>query len=101
MLGEAIRDSASFDEAFCRRVEQQIWAYAGPVSEACNARLRPPAAHVAELLLASAQHKAIADAYANTFNQPDAFWEILSSPERAAAFLKQYGWRGISTARAA
>jgi hypothetical protein len=89
VLGEAIRDGDGFDEAFCQRVEQQIWAYAGPVAEACNARLRPPAAHVAELLVAAAHHKAIADAYANAFNRPDAFWEILSSPERTAAFLKE------------
>ncbi len=102
VLGEAIRDSATFDEAFCRRVEQQIWSYARPVAEACNARLRPPTAHVAELMVAAAHHKPIADAYANGFNRPDAFWEILSSPERTAAFLKQYGWRGIpAAARAA
>jgi 2-polyprenyl-6-methoxyphenol hydroxylase-like FAD-dependent oxidoreductase len=98
VLGEAIRDGDAFDEAFCRRVEQQIWAYAGPVSQACNARLRPPAAHVAELMVAAAHHKAIADAYVNAFNQPDAFWEILSSPERTGAFLEEYGWRGIPVA---
>jgi hypothetical protein len=102
VLGEAIRNSDAFDEAFCRRVEQRIWSYARPVAEACNARLRPPAAHVAELMVAAAHHKAIADAYANGFNQPDAFWEILSSPERTAAFLKQHAWWGIgATARAA
>jgi 2-polyprenyl-6-methoxyphenol hydroxylase-like FAD-dependent oxidoreductase len=102
VLGEAIRDSASFDEAFCKRVEQQILTYAGPVAEACNARLRPPAAHVAELLVAAARHKAIANAYADGFNQPDAFWNMLSSPERTTAFLKQYGWPDIpAAARAA
>jgi len=102
VLGEAIRDGDTFDETFCRRVEQQIWSYAGPVAEACNARLRPPAAHVAELLVAAAHHKAIADAHANAFNRPDAFWEILSSPERTAAFLRQFGWQGLpAAARAA
>jgi hypothetical protein len=95
VLGEAIRDSGTFDEAFCRRVEQQIWAYARPVTEACNARLRPSAAHAIELLVAASHEKAIADAHANGFNHPDYFWEILSSPERTAAFLKQHGWRGM------
>src|SRR6185369_9886549 len=32
MLGEAIRDGENYDEAFCRRIEQQIWAYAGPIA---------------------------------------------------------------------
>ncbi len=96
VLGQAIRDSgATFDEAFCRRVEQQIWWYAGPVSEACNAALGPPSAHADELFAAAAHHQAIADAYANGFNHPDAFWAIQSSPEWTAAFLTQVGWRGM------
>jgi hypothetical protein len=103
VLGEAIRNGgATFDEAFCRRVEQQIWAYAQPVTEACNARLRPAPAHAVELFEAAAHHKAIADAHANGFNHPHAFWEIQSSPERTAAFLKQVGWWGMpAMARAA
>jgi len=98
VLGQAIRDDHTYDEAFCRRVEEQIWAYAGPVAEACNAALGPPAAHADELFVAAAHHQAIADAYANGFNHPDKFWEIQSSPERTAAFLTQVGWRGLPAA---
>jgi Styrene monooxygenase A putative substrate binding domain len=99
VLGQAIRDSgATFDAAFCRRVEQQIWAYARPITEACNARLRPPPAHAVELLVAAAYNKTIADAHATGFNHPDSFWEIVSSPERTAAFLTQCGWRGLPVA---
>src|SRR5262249_8376450 len=39
MLGEAIRDSESFDEAFCQRMEEQVWAYAGPIAAWSNAML--------------------------------------------------------------
>jgi len=103
VLGQAIRDSgATFDKAFCRRLEQQICFYALPVAEACNAALGPPAAHANELFVAAAHNQAIADAYANSFNHPDKLWEIQSSPERTAALLTQVGWRGLpQAARAA
>lgn len=95
VLGEAIDEGGPMDEAFCRRVEQRIWSYTRPVTESSNARLQPPPPHVVALMVAAAQHQAIADAYANGFNQPDRFWQMLSSPERTATFLKQCGWRGM------
>ncbi|MEO7909263.1 MAG: styrene monooxygenase/indole monooxygenase family protein [Roseiflexaceae bacterium] len=39
MLAVAIRGGGDLDEVFCRRVEQQMWSYTGPVTEACNARM--------------------------------------------------------------
>jgi 2-polyprenyl-6-methoxyphenol hydroxylase-like FAD-dependent oxidoreductase len=89
VLGEAIRDSADFDEAFCRRVEQQMWVYTGPATEICNARLRPPAPHAVQLLGVAAQHKVIANLYADALHNPARFWEILSSPERTVALIEQ------------
>jgi 2-polyprenyl-6-methoxyphenol hydroxylase-like FAD-dependent oxidoreductase len=95
VLGEAIRDSQTFDEAFCRRVEERICAYTLPVVEACNARLRPAPPHVIEMMVAATQNQAIADAYVNGFNHPDRWWNIIGSPECSAAFLEQFGWRGM------
>ena len=98
VLAEAIRSGGTFDEAFCQQVEQQIWTYTGPVTEACNARLRPPAPHAAQLLGVAAQHKAIANMYADNFHNPARFWEIVSSPERTAALIEQSESRGHGVA---
>ena len=38
VLGQAISSAGDFDEAFCRQVEQQMWAYTGPATELCNTR---------------------------------------------------------------
>jgi 2-polyprenyl-6-methoxyphenol hydroxylase-like FAD-dependent oxidoreductase len=91
-LGQAIIAHAGsrFDETFCRQVEERIWSYAGPVTEMSNARLRPPTPHMLEILTAAAQHKAIADAYVNGYNQPDELWRVLSSPEGTQAFLGRF-----------
>jgi 2-polyprenyl-6-methoxyphenol hydroxylase-like FAD-dependent oxidoreductase len=97
-LGEAIRGAGTFDAAFCRRIERQIWSYARSVTEACNARLGRPQPHTTELLAAAAHNQAIADAYADGFNHPDRFWEIMSSPARTAALLEEHGWQGVPAA---
>jgi hypothetical protein len=89
VLGEAICDGGELDEAFCRKAEQQMWRYTGPVTEACKARLRPPTPHAAQLLGAAAQHKSIADLYADGFHNPAHFWDLVSSPERIAALIEQ------------
>ena len=90
-LGQAIASGGEFDEAFCRRIEQQMWIYTGPVTEACNARLCPPTPHAMQLLAAGARHKAIANRYADGFHNPARFWELVSSPERIAALIEQVG----------
>jgi hypothetical protein len=86
-LGEAILDAQTFDEAFCRDVEQRIWAFTQPVTEGTNARLRPPQPHMLEVLRAATQHQAVADAYAWGFNHPEHFWAAMSTPEQAGIFL--------------
>lgn len=94
VLGEAIRDNPTFDAQFCQQVEERIWDYAGRITAACNARLGPPAPHVVEVMLAAAHHQGIANDFASAFNHPDRWWDMLSSPERTAAFLEQHEWHG-------
>ena len=88
VAGAAIRESSVFDEDFCARVSQRMCEYALPVSDACNARLMPPAPHVADLLAAAARHQAVADFYTGSFNDPDRFWHIASRPERTDVIKK-------------
>jgi hypothetical protein len=90
VLGQAIRDCRSFDQAFCQQAEQQICSYALPVSEACNARFGPPQPHTGQLMARAPHNKAIADLFTDGANHPDRLWAIMSSPERTAAFLGQF-----------
>ena len=71
-----------------------------PVSDACNARLRPPAPHAVQLLVAATRQQAIADIYAEGFQHPDRFWNILSNPSRTAALLREQGWQDAPARRA-
>ncbi len=95
VAGEAILDvarrSGPFDEQFCRTVEGHIWEYARPVTEWTNAALHPPAPHVLEVFQAAARSKAIADEVVDNFNAPARNWEIFSSPQNAADFLRRRG----------
>jgi 2-polyprenyl-6-methoxyphenol hydroxylase-like FAD-dependent oxidoreductase len=88
-LAEAIRDASDYDESFCRDVEQLMCRYALPVSDACNARLKPPTPHVGRLLGGAAREQRLADFYAFGFNHPDRYWEVVSSEERTDALLQQ------------
>jgi 2-polyprenyl-6-methoxyphenol hydroxylase-like FAD-dependent oxidoreductase len=99
VLGEAILEADVFDEAFCRRVEQQICEYAIPVSDACNARLTPPPPHVVALLRAATEHQTVADFYSDGFNHPDRVWHVISHQERTEALLRNLT-RPASTASA-
>lgn len=87
VLGEAIRDAARFDEAFCREVERRIWTFTQAVTQGTNSRLGPPPPQLLSLLRAATTDQRVADAYAWGFNHPERFWAAVSSPERAAAFL--------------
>lgn len=98
MLGEAIRNAEVFDEAFCERVDQQIWAYSQPVTAWTNAMLQPPPEHMVEFMVAAAFHKPVADTFARAFEQPVKTWDLLSSPTNTSEFLKQHGWQGMPVA---
>jgi 2-polyprenyl-6-methoxyphenol hydroxylase-like FAD-dependent oxidoreductase len=88
-LAQAIRDANVYDESFCAGVEHAVCRYALPVSDACNARLKPPPPHLGRLLGAAARHQALADFYASGFNHPDRYWEVVSSEDRTNALLQQ------------
>jgi 2-polyprenyl-6-methoxyphenol hydroxylase-like FAD-dependent oxidoreductase len=94
VLGEAILGGFTTDELFCRRVEERIWAYAGPVTEWSNAMLQPLPPHVRALLVAATQNQAIADAFADGFADPLPTWELLRDPARVAALLDTAGRGG-------
>lgn len=89
-LGHMILSDNIYDEAFCRDAETEMWAYAGPVTSWSNAFLMPPPDHVGALMGAATQNQALADAFANNFNEPVKQWEILSSPDNTMAFIQQF-----------
>lgn len=93
VLGEAIVAGGSFDEAFCKRVEDRIWEYAGPMTAWTNATLQPPPHHTVAVFQAAAQNQAIANTLADNFNTPARNWAIFRSPEAAASFLASHGSR--------
>jgi 2-polyprenyl-6-methoxyphenol hydroxylase-like FAD-dependent oxidoreductase len=95
ILGEAIRDGATFDEAFCKRMEQIAWNYSAPIVAWSNAMLQAPPPHQIELLVAASQHQPVADIFANFFELPHRAWDIMSRPENTTDFLRQYGWQGM------
>jgi 2-polyprenyl-6-methoxyphenol hydroxylase-like FAD-dependent oxidoreductase len=90
-LGEIITEHARaglrFDEAFCVAAEARLWAQERPVTEWCNAFLQPPPPHMIGLLVAASQDQAIANAFADNFNEPEKQWSVISSPVATAAFL--------------
>jgi 2-polyprenyl-6-methoxyphenol hydroxylase-like FAD-dependent oxidoreductase len=90
-LGESILEGGTFDERFCQRAAERIWAYARPVTEWSNFMLLPPPPHIIDLLAAAARNQTIADGFADGFADPLPTWELLRSPERVAAFLDAQG----------
>jgi hypothetical protein len=102
VTGDAIdsvaRQAGPFDEAFCRAVEDRIWAYSRPVTEWTNAALHPPPPHVLEVFQAAARSKAIADEVIDNFNAPARNWAIFESPESARAYLRSRHQPAASTA---
>ncbi len=102
-LGEILtahaRAGGRFDEAFCAAAEARLWSQERPVTEWCNAFLQPPPPHLISVLAAASQNQAIANAFADNFNEPEAQWAVLSSPGATAAFLA--GFRNGAGASAA
>ena len=90
---------SEIQEAVQKRVQAaQMCEYGLPVSDACNARLMPPAPHAVALLAAAAQHQVVADFYTGSFNDPDRFWHIASRPERTDV-IKQHLIAGTLSAK--
>ncbi len=97
VLCEAIRQAHAFDDAFCRRVEQQICCYVVPVSDASNARLQPPTPHVRDLLVAATRNQTVADVYADGYNIQIDSGQSRRAPERTAAFLSEFDRGGTAS----
>ncbi len=75
------------DADFGRRLEDEMWAFAGPVTVLTNAFLQPPAPHVVELLTAASEHQPVADAFASGFADPVRLARALADPDATRTFI--------------
>ena len=89
-VGEAILTHHSFDEEFCKQVEQDLLSYALSVTNWSNAFLQPPPPHVIGLLVNAALQKSLATAFVDGFNTPDMTWAMLSNPMNTEAFIQDH-----------
>ncbi len=78
---------APFDRAFMEAAFERYWDYAQYVTGWTNALLAPPPPHVLELLGAGNEHQAIAERFANGFDDPRDFYEWFMDPEQASSYL--------------
>ena len=87
VAAEHIAADGPFDAAWGRRVEDDMWTFAGPTTAWTNAFLQPPPPHVVSLLLAAAEHRSIADAFAGGFADPVRTAALLADPAATEAFV--------------
>ena len=87
VAAEHIATGSRFDAAWGRRVEDDMWTFAGPTTAWTNAFLQPPPPHVASFLLAAAEHPSVADAFAGGFADPVGTAALLSDPDATEAFV--------------
>jgi hypothetical protein len=78
---------APFDRAFMAETFSSYWEYASFVTTWTSAMLGAPPPHVLELLGAAASHQAIADRFANGFDNPPDFFDWFMDPAKAQAYL--------------
>lgn len=89
-LGEMIvGEGPPFDQAFCERWTERTNDFVLGAYEWTNLMLTMPP-HVLEVLGAMARNKALADDFTQNFNRPDLQRANLATPDRAAAYLKEY-----------
>jgi 2-polyprenyl-6-methoxyphenol hydroxylase-like FAD-dependent oxidoreductase len=86
-MAAALAAADVVDENFAARLEEQLWAFAGPVSAWTNAFLEPPPPHVLELLGLASTRQPVADAFARGFADPARFATQLATPEGVAALF--------------
>jgi hypothetical protein len=91
VMAERIAGAAGFDAAFCAASEREMWEYGRAVTEWSNAWLAPLEPHAIGIMIAAAQHQALADALVEGFAHPVAQWERFGSPAGAASFVGEYG----------
>ncbi|GHF75767.1 alanine-phosphoribitol ligase [Kitasatospora xanthocidica] len=76
-----------FDRDFQQAAFDAFWQVAGPVTTWTNAMLAPPPPFVLDLLVAGGQYQAVADRFANTFDDPADAERWYLDPDKAAAYL--------------
>jgi hypothetical protein len=82
------RGDAPYDEAFMHDTFGRFWDYAQYPTTWTNAMLQPPPPHAVQILGAASQHQAIADRFANGFNDPRDFFTWFMDPAKAATYLE-------------
>ncbi|MER7672522.1 styrene monooxygenase/indole monooxygenase family protein [Kitasatospora sp. NPDC096128] len=84
-----------FDRDFQQAAFDRFWAgTARAVTDWSNAMLRPAPAHAVELFGAAGRFQAVADRFANSFDDPADVERWLLDPEKAAAYLTSLAPRG-------
>ncbi len=76
-----------FDRDFQQAAFDTFWETAGPVTTWSNAMLAPPPPHLLDLFVAGSQYQAVADRFANNFNDPADVDRWFLDPAKAAAYL--------------
>jgi 2-polyprenyl-6-methoxyphenol hydroxylase-like FAD-dependent oxidoreductase len=93
VVSRAIVGRASYDEAWCRAVEQQVWQNLGPATAWTNQTLMPAPEYAGQLFVAAAQRQDIANAVCDNFADPERGWRVMSSADEMGAFLHGLGWQ--------
>lgn len=82
------RGDGPFDQQWMEATFERFWdETAAPTTKWTNAMLAPPPDHVLRLIEAGARLPAVADRFANGFDEPADFEGWFYEPERADAFL--------------
>jgi Styrene monooxygenase A putative substrate binding domain len=76
-----------FDRTFMQQTFDRFWRIAEPVTKWTNAMLMPPPEHVLRLMGAGVTSQAVADRFANAFNDPADFEAWFFDPARAETYL--------------
>lgn len=71
LLAAAIAAGGPYDEEFCRRTEQEMWAVAEAPTILSNALLEPPGPAVVAVLVEACADPAVADRFGSGFGDPD------------------------------
>jgi 2-polyprenyl-6-methoxyphenol hydroxylase-like FAD-dependent oxidoreductase len=86
-MASALAGAEAVDEGFAAGLEDELWAFAGPVSGWTNAFLEPPPPHILDLLGQASTRQPVADAFARGFADPACFAAQLATPEGTAALV--------------
>lgn len=89
VLGEEIVAGGALDARFCEKVNWRRQDRVLAAARWTNLMLGPPSEALGMLIGTMAQNKALADAFTENFNYPEAQWDRISTPERIEAWIAQ------------